>query len=577
MRVRITNYQGPRKVLFIGALMVYLSKGAKQEVAMFRIIIRMMFIITSTVGSARAIDVSGDVWGEWGPGNNPYLVTGDLRVPPESSLTILPGCRIEFQGHYKFAVDSLALLQVIGNETDSIVFTNPDTLEGWNGIRLYWADSSCAFSYCRLEWGRAGDHYPDPVLADGGAVHCVSNALSIQNCLFRFNRAWEGYGGAIYTTFSRLEVRNSTLIHNRCGFGGAAVYASSSDILIEGCDVSSDTTFYALGGEYGGGAVGCWYSDVVIRNSIIAGNLCGQSGGGLSLGASHAFVEGNIIRDNVAWYFGGGLGVGGAPSLVSNNLIINNRVGPGTACSGGGVACGNGAVLVNNTIVGNHSGWFGGGIRYYTSSTPDTFENNIIWGNVAWQDSQIMLWDNCPSPVMLYSDIQGGWPGAGNIDADPLFRNAANGDFHLMALACGNPQDSPCIDTGHPNIYDDSLACDFGLGAARSDMGAYGGGGVNPDAIYESPNIPDDFVLLQNYPNPFNSRTMISFSLPEAGDAALEIFDILGRRVETLYQGRLVAEEYSVTWDAKDSPSGVYFYRLKAGEAAQTRRMMLVK
>jgi hypothetical protein len=542
---------------------------------MLRIIITGIFIITSAAGSAQAIEVSGDVWGEWGPGDNPYLVTGDLRVPPESSLTILPGCRIEFQGHYKFVVDSLALLQAIGSETDSIVFTNPDTLEGWNAIRFYWADSACALAFCRLEWGRAADNYPDPVLADGGAVHCVGNALSIQDCLLRFNRAWEGYGGAIYTTFSRLEVRNSVLVHNRAGFGGAAVYAAHSHVLIEGCDVSCDTTWYALGGEHGGGALGFSDSDIIIKGNTISHNFCGQGAGGLLAIFSQALIQSNVISANACVYYGGGLAIGGGRSLVSHNLIYDNRVLADIATAGGGMVCGDSVRVTNNIIAYNSCPNLGGGIRYTAMTGPDTLDNNIIWGNIAWRDSQITVWDL--PPVVIYSDIQGGWPGAGNIDADPLFRNAANGDFHLMALACANPQDSPCIDAGDPNIYDDSLACDFGLGTARSDMGAYGGGGANPDAINEDPALPDNFILLQNYPNPFNSHTTISFSLAKPGDVALEIFDILGRRVETLHQGRLAAGEYRVTWDAKEASSGVYFYRLRAGDTEQTRRMLLVK
>jgi len=64
----------------------------------------------------------------------------------------------------------------------------------------------------------------------------------------------------------------------------------------------------------------------------------------------------------------------------------------------------------------------------------------------------------------------------GNIDVDPLFRDPANGDFHLMSTACGDPYDSPCIDAGDPSITDDFLDCMYGLGTSISDMGAYGGG-----------------------------------------------------------------------------------------------------
>jgi hypothetical protein len=91
------------------------------------------------------------------------------------------------------------------------------------------------------------------------------------------------------------------------------------------------------------------------------------------------------------------------------------------------------------------------------------------------------------------------------------------------------------------------------------------------------PEVPSAFSLSPNYPNPFNSQTMISFSLAAPGDVTLEIFDILGRKMQTLQEGKLEAGSYSITWDSKGAPSGVYFYRLKAGGEEQTKRMLLVK
>jgi hypothetical protein len=89
--------------------------------------------------------------------------------------------------------------------------------------------------------------------------------------------------------------------------------------------------------------------------------------------------------------------------------------------------------------------------------------------------------------------------------------------------------------------------------------------------------LPLAFSLLPNYPNPFNLQTTISFTLAAPSDAALDIFDILGRRVETLHKGNLEAGPYNITWDSKGIPSGVYFYRLRAGDTQRTRRMLLLK
>lgn len=241
-------------------------------------------------------------------GGNPYRVVGDLTVPGGRALVIQPGCRIEFQGHYQFRIDSLAALQAVGTETDSILFSAINTDVGWNGLRFNWADSTSRIAYCRFEWGRGAmsGQYPDETRTAGGAVYLKGGTLSIRNSLFRFNWAFEGLGGAIYADSASLGVRDCVLEHNRAGFGGAAIYATYSTVLIEGNTISKDTTWYPLGGEHGGGAVGCWYSNVEIRNNIITENLCGQRGGGVLISESTANITNNVISNNEAWYYGGG-------------------------------------------------------------------------------------------------------------------------------------------------------------------------------------------------------------------------------------------------------------------------------
>ncbi|MBO6620982.1 MAG: T9SS type A sorting domain-containing protein [Balneola sp.] len=89
--------------------------------------------------------------------------------------------------------------------------------------------------------------------------------------------------------------------------------------------------------------------------------------------------------------------------------------------------------------------------------------------------------------------------------------------------------------------------------------------------------LPDEFSLKQNYPNPFNPSTNIEYSLPEQANVTLTIYNMLGQKVATLVNETLAAGTYSQTWDASSVSSGVYFYRLKAGNKIFTKRMLLVK
>lgn len=92
----------------------------------------------------------------------------------------------------------------------------------------------------------------------------------------------------------------------------------------------------------------------------------------------------------------------------------------------------------------------------------------------------------------------------------------------------------------------------------------------------------ETLVVSQNYPNPFNAGTEISLILVEATDLKVQIFNVLGQRIVTLYDGFATAGTHNIYWDGKnvrgkDVSSGIYFYRIIAGDASQTKKMILLK
>jgi hypothetical protein len=96
------------------------------------------------------------------------------------------------------------------------------------------------------------------------------------------------------------------------------------------------------------------------------------------------------------------------------------------------------------------------------------------------------------------------------------------------------------------------------------------------------PPIPSGYRLAQNYPNPFNQNTVIEADLPHTGDLTLDVFNILGQRVATVFHGALDAGFYRFDWNGSDYnghalSSGVYFYRLRTGNHTETRKMVLLK
>jgi len=88
---------------------------------------------------------------------------------------------------------------------------------------------------------------------------------------------------------------------------------------------------------------------------------------------------------------------------------------------------------------------------------------------------------------------------------------------------------------------------------------------------------PDRFTLFENFPNPFNPTSVIRYALPTDARVTLKVYNVLGQEVETLVDGVQSAGFKQATFDASNLPSGVYFYRLQAGNSSAVKKMLLAK
>jgi hypothetical protein len=121
------------------------------------------------------------------------------------------------------------------------------------------------------------------------------------------------------------------------------------------------------------------------------------------------------------------------------------------------------------------------------------------------------------------------------------------------------------------------------------DMGAIWVGGPTPYKLYwdgynlttrvtnNQSETPNEYSLSQNYPNPFNPVTKIDFSIPKNGLVTIKIYDILGKEVDVLVNKEFSAGVYSIDYDASKLSSGIYFYKITAGDFSKTKKMMLIK
>ncbi|UCE66098.1 MAG: T9SS type A sorting domain-containing protein [Candidatus Zixiibacteriota bacterium] len=268
--------------------------------------------------------------------------------------------------------------------------------------------------------------------------------------------------------------------------------------------------------------------------------------------------------DNVADYGGGMFFNNGAEPYISRSLIHGN-----TAVEGGGgffseamVA----ATIVNCTFSDNSSPE-GGGIDFRQGDL--AIRNTII--TFSGQGGSVSFRGNNNISISysdFYGNTGGDWFGPiadllgvnGNISLDPMFVDHANGDCRLNG-------GSPCVDAGDPlSPYDPD--------STVADIGAFYYDQLTNIISFNNPSI---YFSVSNYPNPFNSTTTIRFSLPEPSDVGIDIYDLLGRKVETISEGYRLAGSHQMAWDANKYRSGFYFYRIEAGGYSQTGKMLYLK
>jgi hypothetical protein len=232
--------------------------------------------------------------------------------------------------------------------------------------------------------------------------------------------------------------------------------------------------------------------------------------------------------------------------------------------------------------------------------------NNILWNvyPVGAEWGEIFLGDepmwllNCEPNTyggaeMFYNDVQGGWDpdsGEGNIDFDPMFADTL---FNLSGS-------SYCVGNGIVSVDINGLtyncpSTDY-YGNARPnpidtwvDIGAIESEYLKnhiPVGVKDNSNeLPVKYNLYQNFPNPFNPSTTIEFALPTPGFVTLSIYNILGEKVATLVSEELTAGSYKYEWDATELTSGIYFYRIQAGDPStgsgqgfvETKKMILLR
>jgi hypothetical protein len=474
----------------------------------------------------------------------------------------------------------------------------------------------CDISGAKIVQNRIINNNLDGIWVMGGGFYCgppfIPTTSVLEGNEFENNNITGQYiatGGAVnFNAAGRITgnsiKRNQAFSYGAAAAGGGIAISSWSpepvyDVVVKGNTVTHNKVIQAatgmpgIGSHAGGltiiGSRGIISNNVFMHNEACAVDSGFGAGVVLDFPPDELYFRNNIVAEN--YYsgtgncFGGGFAIWDGNPTLESNLIEKNR-----ATYGGGGWIGNAfsfANLTNNTIVKNHATVKGGAI--HTTSAEPTVMNSILWNNKAPEESEIFV-ENGTIHVS-YSDVDGGWPGTGNLDVNP----------HLISVLGLLRFRSPCIDAGNPDpMYNDPESM-FSPGHAqlpargtiRNDMGAYGGpyavGWWNFfDFTKEVQTIEDEQqeVLAENrqkdfqvssYPNPFNNQTAISFDLQFDDFVSLKIYNVLGQEVASLVSGKLQAGSHRYAWNATRVASGIYFYRLEVNGKMYQKKLILMK
>lgn len=402
-----------------------------------------------------------------------YSISGDLNVPAGVILFFEPGVVNRFAAGKRLLVSGT--LSARGAISDSIRFTSQNAGSTWGGIRFVNADSVSVMSFCVIENGLAGGATPGN---KGGGIYCSGSSPTIQNCTIRKNIA--DYGGGIYCDgLSAIKILDNSVINNIAKIGGGGMCCDNASPKVRNNLFSGNITqgtgdgggmaihnssFTLENNEFTnnraqdkGGAVFCNNSQIQFYANQFGANRAASGGGLYFFNSELIILEENTIYENVASNNGGGIFAENTTGLQ----LTRNQIYADSAANGAGVYLSGGQSANNqNLFVANVASGYGGGL--YANNTNANVTNSILWSNSAMRGSQIF--ENGGITV-TYCDVQGGWPGNGNINMDPMFADLNSYNFHLRP-------GSPCINTGNPSDPTDpnGSVVDMGVYYYTNDM-----------------------------------------------------------------------------------------------------------
>lgn len=511
-------------------------------------------------------------------------VLADTKISSGTTLTIMPGTEIQFNGDYLLTIDGN--IKAIGTVEDSITFTVTNNMKfndlGWQGITISGvANDTTEFSYCNFDYVRKST-----------VIKSINNQnLKITNCAFSDN-----VGNVIGTWFHN----ENKLIVDKCLFEDNS---------------NHNTGLFASWGTILTG----YYVDGSITNSIFRNNK--MSDNGLIIFSNTSKIDmcnNTIIENNHS---------SETPAIIniSTNSVLNlqNSILWNDGYDEIYFDDSNTAAFRNNDIQN--------GLQEINGDTPDftDYSGNInVDPQFADDELQLASWSQCIDRGLIAADsiytdtldfygnmrtfnnltdigatefrfdkeiFNVGFKTSTTSGENPLsvtFTDTTELD-NIISLKWDFENDgkwdiSDSVEVTHsydrPGIYSVSmlaLTADsipiFVLADSLIEVTGDASGIKDNDS-----SVPNAFYLNQNYPNPFNPTTTISYGLPHSSLVKISVYNILGKRVKVLADEVKAAGNYQIVWDGKNeqgvkATSGIYFYRMQCENFVTTKKMFFIK
>ena len=484
----------------------------------------LLFILLSQFSFAQT-PISGSVSGTWSLSGSPYIITAHCKVPVGQKLIISPGVKVIIGENLIFTIEGI--IEATGTIDNPIIICAPNDTVFWDRIHVNYSSSGVSkFHFCEISNAKYGLYLQNAQFTNEAMKTEVYNC-KISNCT----------AGAIFA-----EAKGLFYIPH---MAPPTPYHPYTNPKIQNCIFRSNKNgiIILIHGSYYyyiGAPPGKTYADaspIIVNNifvdisgivlKVIACELPGNN-------SFPIFMNNDIVNSDTAIYAQLPYDI-----LVKNNIFMKNsvclkRTGEKTAN------------VYYNCLYNNSTNFIG---------FPDSY------GKIVMQNR-----NNTPCDVGL------------NIFVNPLFSDS---DFNLS-------RDSPCIDAGTTDSTIDYLPSLDIYGNLRINDGNNDGNAIvdigaceylNHSSLTNNENylVPKFNKLHQNYPNPFNPSTTFEFSIPYSTHVVLKIYDVLGKEVATLIDEELPMGQHKVNWNVHNLASGVYIYKIQAGEFVQTRKMILMR